>query len=128
MIKKITSLLRKANNKMFRRKSCRTQQERKHDESFRRQFEAAYPIGAKFLSLIGRMEDTEDVFMLQGSFISLGFISAGGMSTSYREWERKQLEDIRERYPDLKVIVIHADKEEADYSLKNLSNSESGNI
>lgn len=121
------NIFRKVYDRLFCKKTRRTIWGQKFDESFRRQFEAAYPIGAKFLSLIGRMEDAEDVFMLQGSFISMGFVAAGGLSASYREWERKQLEGIRERYPDLKIIVLHADKEEEDYSLKNRSNSESGN-
>lgn len=61
-------------------------------ESFREQFEAAYPDAAKFLNLICRVESVEDAFLLKSSFVSTGFIASRGLSTAYREWESKHLE------------------------------------
>lgn len=94
---------------------------------FRRLFEAAYPDVAKFLNLIHPLDMLDDAFLIEGSLAATGHLSSCGLSTSYREWERKQTEAIREKYPDLKIIVIHADEEEIDYSSKNLSNSVSEN-
>lgn len=138
MKQKIKDLFRKAYIKLFRKKTRGTIWGRKfystigHNNvqidaaSFKRMFEAAYPDAAKFLNLIHSLDTLDTAFFLNGSFAATGYLSAGGLSTSYRELERNQIEAIRKKYPDLK-IVIHADAEEIDYSSKNLSNSVSEN-
>lgn len=126
MKQKIKNLFRKAYNKLFRKKTRGTHTEAPYifglefngcgegtlqlnPEWLRKQFEEAYPDAAKFLNSIKALPDTEDAFILDGSFVANGIISARGLSTSYREWERKCLEDVRKRYPDLKVLVFHVE-------------------
>lgn len=80
-------------------------------EAFRRMFAEAYPDAAKLIESIKVLPNTKDAFLLPGSFVATGFISATGLSTSYREWERKCLEDTKRQYPDLKILVFHTDPE-----------------
>lgn len=96
-MKKLKDLFRKVCNKLFRKL-----------------FERTYPDAAKFLNSIKVFQDTEDAFSLKGSFIADGFISSRGLSTSYREWERKCLEDVKKQYPDLKVLVFHIEPDTSE--------------
>lgn len=126
MKKKIKSLVRKAYGKLFRKKTrgtqtgasdifslefngCQQGSLQNNPEWFRKQFEEAYPDAAKFLNSIKVLPDTEDVFILSGSFAANGILSARGLPTPYREWERKCLENVKKRYPDLKVLVFHVE-------------------
>ncbi len=126
MKKKIKSLVRKAYDRLFRKRTRGTQTGapdifslgfngcgkgtlQLNPEWLRKQFEEAYPDAAKFLNSIKALPDTEDAFILDGSFAANGILSARGLPTSYREWERKCLEDVRKRYPDLKVLVFHVE-------------------
>ncbi len=50
--------------------------------------------------------------MLSGSFIASGFVSAHGLSQSYRDWERKVVEHVKEQHPGMKVLVFRYDGEQ----------------
>lgn len=135
MKKTIKSLVRKAHSKLFRKKTggtrtgasyisglefngCQQGSLQFDPEWFRKQFEEAYPDAAKFLNSIKALPDTEDAFILSGSFVANGILSARGLSTPYREWERKCLEDVRKRYPDLKVLVFHVEPDASESQSK----------
>lgn len=122
MKKKIKDLFRKVCNKLFRKKTHGIVWGQKFNGShyknepvstadFRRLFEAAYPDAAKFMEGIKVFPDTNDAFSLQGSFVASGLIAAGGLSLSYREWERECVKQVREQYPDLKILVFRAEQE-----------------
>ena len=73
---------------------------------FRQMFAEAYPEMASFADKIQVMQGYEDVFELKGSLCASGHLSAYGLSSSYREWEDKQIKAIGEKYPDLKILVF----------------------
>ena len=80
----------------------------------RQMFAEAYPDMASFAEKIQMMQGYEDVFELKGSLCASGYLSAYGLSTSYREWEEKIIKDIEMKYPDLKVLAFHYTPEDAD--------------
>ena len=94
-------LFRKLRDLLFRKKTHGTVRGQKFDnegvtpEAFRRMFAEAYPDAAKLIESIKVLPNTKDAFLLTGSFVATGFISAAGLSTSCREWERKCLEDTK---------------------------------
>lgn len=126
-MKRINRMINEWLDRKFRERMQRAYPDADCDRDFKERMQRTYPDAEKFLNLICRMESVEDAFLLKGSFASTGFMSSRGLSTAYREWESKQIEIIGRKYPDLKIIVIRADKEEIDHSSKNLSNSDTGN-
>ncbi len=101
-MEKIKSLLKKAYNKLFRRKSGR--------EKFRKMFAEAYPDGEKFIQNLQLMDLAEkygDIFELRGNLCATGHISARGLSTDYQNWEDETFKAIKMKYPDLKILVFH---------------------
>lgn len=121
MKQEIKELFKKAYRKLFRKTNRRTVFTVGDSsmegtlgvapDAFQRMFAKAYPDAAKFIELIKVLPNTKDAFLLPGSLVATGFIAATGLSTSYREWERKCLEDTKRQYPDLKILVFHADPE-----------------
>lgn len=123
MKRKLKDLFREAYRKLFRKKtrgkvwmgfdgSATTYYVRGVQiapENFRELFKAAYPDGAKFLQQMHVIPDTNDVFLFSGSFAASGFLSAMGFPATYREWERQRVQEIKEKYPNLKILVLHED-------------------
>lgn len=112
--KNFASRIRKAFGRLFRRNDSGTAVKEVitvDPEKFRRTFRAAYPDGARFMESLYIMQGTDDAFMLPGSFIVSGFVSAYGLSQSYRDWERKALEHVKEQHPGMKVLVFRYDGE-----------------
>lgn len=120
MSNRIISLFKKAYKKLFRKETRRIEWGKQFDEStippaaFRKMFEATYPDAAKFLNSIQLFPGTEDAFAISGSLVASGSLSATGLTISYRDWERKCIEQVRREYPDLKILVFRIDKDSED--------------
>lgn len=100
-MKKILRRIKEQYGKWLRKRRCRA------IEKFRRTMKEAYPDGAEFLGQLSSVPEVADAFILKGSFAAEGFVSAMGLTDSYREWEKRQYTEIKKKYPDLKVLVFH---------------------
>lgn len=120
MKNRIINLFKKAYKKLFCKETRRIEWGKQFDESaippaaFRKMFEAAYPDVAKFLNSIQLFPGTEDAFAISGSLVASELLAATGLTISYRDWERKCIEQVRREYPDLKILVFHIDKYSED--------------
>lgn len=121
---KLLDYFRKVHNKLSRKKARgqRTDYKLRSDDSYpckvrlspercREIIQKAYPDAAKFMESIKIYPGTEDVFMLAGSFMASGAIGAIALSTSYREWERKCIEQVRAKHPNLMILAFHPEQD-----------------